>query len=225
MRKRWLMVGMVILLVTWLLSGCGIAQEEYDTVVADLSTAQGELQSVKAELASAQAKVSELTSSLEKAGTELEAKKAELGTSQDKASELTSSLEKAETELEAAQSELETTKKSKESIDSEYQTFKSEVKSEWSRFDALVGLQWNIVAYWSAAAKGDEDLIQQRHVNMVTFVEKVGDSTCTSLWEQAMSATEKGQDTLYMESYAALMDRSMFLVTSQAKAIRASLAD
>ncbi len=79
MRKKWFLVGITLLLVPWLVVGCGIAQEQYDAVVADLSKAQQEVQSVKqevqsvkGELAAAQAKVSEMTSSLEEAKTELE---------------------------------------------------------------------------------------------------------------------------------------------------------
>lgn len=92
MVKTWFLTGVVLLLLC-LLVGCGVAQEQYDAVVADLGKAQQELQSVKAELGTTQAKASELTSSLEKANTELE-------TSQTKVSELTSSLEKAQAELE-----------------------------------------------------------------------------------------------------------------------------
>ena len=67
MRKRWFLVGVMFLLVPWLLTGCGIPQEQYDATTAELNTAKQELQSVKAELGTTQAKVSELTSNLGKA--------------------------------------------------------------------------------------------------------------------------------------------------------------
>ena len=78
MRRQWFLVGIILLLVPWLVAGCGIAQEQYDAVVADLSQAQEGLQSVKTELAASQSKVSELTSSMEKGKAELEAAKGEL---------------------------------------------------------------------------------------------------------------------------------------------------
>jgi len=109
MRKQWFMVGIVLLLVPWLAVGCGIAQEQYDDIVAKLSKAQQELQSAKTELETAQSKVSELTSSLEKAeseleeaNTELQSTKTELEVSLSKVSELKASLGKAE----AAETEL-----------------------------------------------------------------------------------------------------------------------
>lgn len=106
MRKRWFLVGMIFLLVPWLLVGCGVAQEQYDAVMADLGKAQQELQSVKDELQTTQAKVSELTSSLEKAETKLETTQTELDTTKAKNSEMTSNLEKTQTELDATQAEL-----------------------------------------------------------------------------------------------------------------------
>lgn len=90
MKKRWFLVGVMFLLVPWLLVGCGVAQEEYDAVVAERDTAQAELQSIK---------------------TELQSVKDELAASQSKVSELTSSLEKAQTDLEVMQSDFEKTKK------------------------------------------------------------------------------------------------------------------
>jgi DNA repair exonuclease SbcCD ATPase subunit len=218
MKKRWFLVGMIFFLVPWLLVGCGVAQEEYDAVVSQLGSAQEELQTVKSELGAAQAKNSELTSSLGKSRTEveamqakLEAAKGDLEATQAENSELTSSLEKTQTELEAAQAENE--------------TFKSEVISTWSDLDKIVGLEWLIVGYWSAAAKGDEDLIEQLHAKMVTYVEPVGDARLTSLWQQALSAAEKGQETLFLESFAAMMDRNSKLLSDAVKAIRSKLAD
>ena len=89
MRKRWLLAGVILLLLSWLLVGCGVAQEQYDAVVADLNSAQGELQSARAELQSvkgdlsaAQAKVSELTSSLENSQNELQSTQADLKSTQ-----------------------------------------------------------------------------------------------------------------------------------------------
>ncbi len=74
MRKQGIIVGIILLLVPWLAVGCGIAQEQYDAIVADLNKAQQELQSAKTELKTSQSKVSELTSRLgesEAAETEL----------------------------------------------------------------------------------------------------------------------------------------------------------
>jgi hypothetical protein len=75
MRKRWFLIGGTFMLVSLLLIGCGVPQEDYDSVIAERDSAQAELQSVKAELTASQANVSELTSSLDRATAELQAAK------------------------------------------------------------------------------------------------------------------------------------------------------
>ncbi len=56
MATRWFLFGVILLLMSTLVVGCGIPQDKHDVVVADLGKAQQELQSVKAELTAAQAK-------------------------------------------------------------------------------------------------------------------------------------------------------------------------
>jgi chromosome segregation ATPase len=214
MNKYLVLFG--ILLLMWLMIGCGIPQEQYDAIASDLAKTQAELQTT-------QAKVTELTSGLEKAETEAKANKA-------KNSELTLSLEKRQTELEEAQGKtseltasLENTKSELEAAESEYASFKSETKSTWERFDKIIALEWLFARYWSEAAKGNNEAVEQFTVKMVSYVEPIGDSTMNSLWRQALDAAEKGQDTLFLESFAALMDRNSSLLKAEAKAIRDAL--
>lgn len=151
MRNRnFLWLGTIFLLVPLLTVGCGVAQEQYDAVVADLNQASKELQSVRSELVATQDEVSELTAGLKKAETELEAAEAknseltsslekaenELQTTQAGSAELTASVQKSQAELEAAQAKvseltwrLEKVKNELEPTKSEYEAFKSEVES------------------------------------------------------------------------------------------------
>ena len=72
MRKRWFLAGgMTLLLVPWLLVGCGATQEQYDAVVAELNSAQIKIQSLQSELDSTKAQ-------LQSAQIELDATKSEL---------------------------------------------------------------------------------------------------------------------------------------------------
>jgi chromosome segregation ATPase len=87
LKKRWLLVGVLFLLISCLLAGCGVKQELHDAVVADLDAAQQELQSVEAELGETQTE-------LETTEAELAAKRAELESSQ---SEVTSLLAEKDT--------------------------------------------------------------------------------------------------------------------------------
>ena len=51
MLKRWFLVGVMLLLASSLVVGCGIPQEEYDAVLAERDAAQAEVESLKSDLA------------------------------------------------------------------------------------------------------------------------------------------------------------------------------
>ncbi len=108
MRKRWLLVGLVFLLVPWLLVGCGVAQEVYDTAVSGLDKAQQELQSAKAEWEVAQAKLEAMQATLEAAQAELNAIQADLAASAESVSTVETDLETANTEIGNLQADVKT---------------------------------------------------------------------------------------------------------------------
>lgn len=91
MGKRWFLVGVMLLLASLLVVGCGVPEEEHEAVVAERDAAQ--------------AQVSELASSLEEAEAELGATQAELEAAQAKVSDLESSLGKSQNELVAIKAE------------------------------------------------------------------------------------------------------------------------
>ena len=72
MRNRWFLVVIVILLVSWLMTGCGISQSQYDAVTAELNNTKQELQASKATADSTQAKLTEMTATQEKTKTDLQ---------------------------------------------------------------------------------------------------------------------------------------------------------
>ncbi len=53
--KKTIMVGMVLILMLFLLSSCGVPQEDYDRVSSDLAAAQTQIQSLEGDLTAAQA--------------------------------------------------------------------------------------------------------------------------------------------------------------------------
>ena len=78
MKKRWFLISPLLVLVVLFAGGCGVSQDEYDNVVADLEKAQQELLSIGAELAASQSEASELKNSLEESIADLEITEAEL---------------------------------------------------------------------------------------------------------------------------------------------------
>ena len=214
MKKKWLLVGMTLFLVPWLLAGCGIAQEQYDDVVADLNQASKDLQSVRSELEAAQDKVSELTSSLGKSQTELETTQNELEATEAKNSELTSSLEKAESELQAGSAELTASvQKSQaeleaaqakvseltssllkvenelETTKSEYEAFKSEVESLLLlSYDQHTALQTASLDVHSAVEAHDYEAFSGAGATVKGILADLNDvkaAKLQSLWKEA----------------------------------------
>lgn len=64
MVKRWFLVGAMLLLVSLLVVGCGIPQEEHDAVVAELDSAQAQVASLQSDLTEAESQIESLESDL-----------------------------------------------------------------------------------------------------------------------------------------------------------------
>ncbi len=216
MKKRWFVLGMIFLLILPMLWGCGIAQEQYDAVVAELDKARQESQSAKTELQTAQAKLAELTSSLEKAATELKATQDKLETEQAKSSELTASLEKTEAELESKEDELETTA-------SEYESFRSDVKSTWDILDRYLALNHEVLGINAGLALDDLDLIYQSCSDVTVQLATLGNEPLKSYWEQAF-IDDAGEWNLYYAPYERFLSKLAETIKNMAADIREELS-
>ena len=120
--NKWFLTGMMLLL-PWLVLGCGIAQEQYDATVADLDKTQQELQSVRAELDSTKAELTKVGANLEKTKAELDKTKTALTTA-------VTALDKTKKELPTANSDLEKT-------EAELATVRAELEKARERIDAV----------------------------------------------------------------------------------------
>lgn len=215
MKRRWFLVGTMFLLVPLILAGCGISQEVYDAAVSDLTKAQQELQSARAEMETTKAQVSELTSSLGKAETELKTAQSELGTTKAKVTELTSSLDKAETELETAQSELKATK-------AEYEAFKTDTISSWYSLRANLGLNGPVLGINSGLLRDNLDDVEKHCTTLTGRLATLGDAELEALWEQAY-AVEGDQWNLYFEPFEKFMAAHSSRIISKSRAITKKL--
>lgn len=101
MRKRWFMVGTILLLlVTWPMVGCGVAQEKHEAVVSELNSTKQELQFAKYELNNAQADI-------ETTRDELKGAEEELAKTRERLKEKEEELETSKAELEAEHNKLQ----------------------------------------------------------------------------------------------------------------------
>ena len=64
MIKRWFLVAWVLLLVPLLMAGCGVSQEEFDSVLAERDAGQGQIASLQGDLDLSRAQTKTLESDL-----------------------------------------------------------------------------------------------------------------------------------------------------------------
>lgn len=113
MAKRWFLVGVMLLLVSLMMVGCGVPQEEHDAVLAERDAAQAELASLQSDLATTQSQLATTESDLTALKADLETAKADLETAK-------ANLETANSKISTLQADLSTQKKNLAEIQKVY---------------------------------------------------------------------------------------------------------
>ena len=152
MKKKWFQVGILFLLIPLMTIGCGVAQEQYDTVVSDLSKSQQDLQTVKAELETSRANVSDLTANQEKLNSEL-------ATTQTKLSETSAEIERTKELLETTIAELEAKQDKLEEAQKELPAFKEDLLTQYGPLFGLLGLNDALSALTRAVLLNEKEEI------------------------------------------------------------------
>jgi len=183
-----------------LVVGCGIPQDQHDVVVSDLGKAQQELQSVKTELTAAQGKVSELTSSLEKAKSESTARQAELETTQG--------------ELEKTQGQLKT-------AEDLYKSFQSDLGSLLDSLDGYLVVN-SLILDIAEALPDDLDAVETAALAITGELAKLNDPELQALWEVAF-VSAGGRWDLYFVPFEKFIDKNLERIASKTKALRDKL--
>lgn len=225
MKKQRFLVVMAILLVPWLLAGCGIAQEQYDAVTSQLTSAQQELQSVKSESQTAQTRISELTESLRKAETELDAVQAELEKTEAEVQSTQTELESALAEVESAQAEnsemtsnLEKTQTELDKTKSEYETFAFSVEAEWNLLDGYMELNHYVLGVNDGILQDDLDTIYRQSLKISGLLGGY-QTYLSTLWESAF--VDSGDEwNLYYEPFVIFMEEVAKLISQRAELMR-----
>ncbi len=77
MKKRWPMFGVMLLLISCLLAGCGVSEEVYNAVVAERDAAQAQVTNLQSEASAIQAKYDDLKADNDELKSEFETTQAE----------------------------------------------------------------------------------------------------------------------------------------------------
>jgi len=108
--KRKLVLGIVLVLVTLLISSCGIPQEEHDAVVAERDSAQSQVKSLQSKLTGVEGELDTTNTQLETAQSTLETVQGELETTKSEFQSLESQLSSANSRLQSTNSQLSSKK-------------------------------------------------------------------------------------------------------------------
>lgn len=102
MKKKQLLLGILVLLVSLLMVSCGIPQEEHNAILAERDEAQAEVESLRTEVESFQDEMESLQDELDDAQEQIES-------IEDDRSELESDLASAQIQISSLQSDLDDT--------------------------------------------------------------------------------------------------------------------
>jgi len=189
MKKTSLLLGALLLLVTWFVMGCGIPQKDYDDVLAQFNSAQQELQAVKANFETSQDNISDLTANQEKLNSELTA-------TQTKLSETGAELEKTKTQIEAIKAELKTKQHELELAQEELPAFQQDLLEQYGPLFGLLGLNDALSALTRAVLLNQKAEIPALATTVRARIAP-GAVQFMSLWEQAYVSDATGWKLSY----------------------------
>jgi len=167
--KRWLTIGVALLLVSLLVVGCGVPQEEYDTVL-------DEAEVVKVEAASLQNQLNDAKSDLAKAESELAEAQSELARMQDE-------IEAAQSSKAAALSEISSLNSRVSSLQSQIASLRSDIAAVEARIAELnaaieeEGAATATSAYWptegwQTSTPEEQDMDSAKLNEVMTYIEE-----------------------------------------------------
>ena len=105
MAKRWLLVGLVFLL-SLVVVGCGISQEEYDAVLAERDGAQAQVAPLQRDLADKLTQIAALQTDYDKVVSDITESQAQLATVQSDCDKVSSDLAELQDEIDVLQTHI-----------------------------------------------------------------------------------------------------------------------
>jgi peptidoglycan hydrolase CwlO-like protein len=146
-------IAVIILLVSWLVTGCGVSQSQYDAVSLELNKAKQDQQSTQTQLQKAQTDLITTQTQLQKAQadlittqTQLQKAQADLITTQTQRQKAQADLITVQTQLQTTQSELAKTKTDLQTTQAQVQSLQkdqgaaAQKRLEASNYAELLGI-------------------------------------------------------------------------------------
>lgn len=222
MLRKWILIGTVCLLMSLILGGCGIAQEQYDAVNDDLDQARQALDISQGELDTAKAGLDSIKAELDSAKAELDSAKAELDTAKTDLDAATSGLEAAQSTNLGLTSSLGEARDELVITELAFEAFVYEVDSLWNPLDNYLGVNHDVLAVNAGILTDDTALVYAKCKDITTKLAVLNDTELQALWEPAF--VESGAEwNLYYTPFERFMNKLDSRIQQMVMDIRESL--
>ena len=185
MKKRWFLVGVMLLLAALLVGCFGVPKEDYEAVVTERDSALAELQSVKSQLNSVQAEASNLEAEVSNLEAEVSNLEAEVSNLDSELASRLGQLGDVEQVLDSLEPKLKI-----QHLLGEYMT-----KQGWARLEGST-LEWSD---WVNFAR------RIFRLDIQEYLEDVDDYALRIQYDHAITWREEGWTTKYDEYYELLI--------------------
>ena len=155
MRKKQIILGILVLLLSLLMVSCGIPQEEHDAILAERDEAQNKVESLETDVESLQENVESLEDELDEVQEQIES-------IEDDRSELESDLASAQIQLSSLQSDLDNANDSLAAAAAQIAKMEAiyRILLLYDDFEGGSTEGWNLEGDWSVIQEGDNYILQ-----------------------------------------------------------------
>ena len=215
----WLLISCLMVLL--LLSGCGVAQEEHDAVVAERDAAQSELAATQDELTAKESNLASTESELAATQNDLAATQSDLVDTEDDLAAAQSRISSLQSDMAATESDLAA------ALDqvSQLGDFKSEAVSAWDLLCPKIELVNQIAEMFALLEAGEQTKFIAATFSLSGYVDDVKDSELSELWDQSLDSLDQEKWAQFDLKFADVIDKALELIGADIEAMEAQLAE
>ena len=227
MVKKWIAVGVALLLMAILVVGCGVPQEDYDAMIAERDTGLAKAASLESDLSATESTLAATESDLSATEGDLAATQSDLAATQSELADAESQISSLKSAANKAKSDLAATQE-------EYSTFKSDLDGLWDSLEKKLDVQAELIDMYNGAAKLEtgEMSVGEYLAWMATFMATMGtkidaveNTELSQLWEDFFSYAAQGDESKMGKSLTGLADLTRDLIDQDIEALEAKLSE
>lgn len=208
MLKNWLGISLSLLLISSLLAGCGIPQEQHDAVIAERDEVLAQLNATGVERDELKTQLNSTVVERDKAKTQLNATVVAKDEAKAQVTALENELNELKTVLLKTQTSLET-------AENNYGELVSNLQKTHKELEALIEADALIMRFWSDSGKFAAGLISNDEMNSKTtifeislgiYLSRTGNDSLSQHWENAAQAASRNDSKTFTTEFVLVMD-------------------